>query len=127
MLDPLCTAEPTKNTSYRDPDGGFQHRSVTTSGAASDLITVVDESDRELRRPAPSDLPPRQVVQPLSVLSINLIVGRNAARKSRDEIRRARNALDLLVRKSQSVLRALHVQSSDEAAEAARPITLPIP
>ncbi|MCB1552877.1 MAG: hypothetical protein KDJ14_03635 [Xanthomonadales bacterium] len=42
-----------------------------------------------------------------------------------DEIRRARNALDLLVRKSQAVLRALNAEISDEAAEAASPISFP--
>lgn len=42
-----------------------------------------------------------------------------------DEIRKAKKALDLLVRKAQSTLRALHVEVSDEAAEIASPLMLP--
>ncbi|MEZ5963084.1 MAG: hypothetical protein R3F56_04475 [Planctomycetota bacterium] len=42
-----------------------------------------------------------------------------------DEIRKGRKALDLLVRKAQSTLRALNVESSDEAEERQSPISLP--
>lgn len=44
-----------------------------------------------------------------------------------DEIRKAQKALDLLVRKAQSTLRALNVEVCDEAAEARTPISLPAP
>lgn len=42
-----------------------------------------------------------------------------------DEIRKAKKALDLLLRKGQSMLRALNVELTDEAAETASPLTLP--
>ena len=42
-----------------------------------------------------------------------------------DEIRKAQKALDLLLRKAQSTLRALNVELTDEAAEAASPLCLP--
>jgi hypothetical protein len=42
-----------------------------------------------------------------------------------DEIRKAHKALDVLLRKAQSTLRALNVESSDEATEAATPLRLP--
>jgi hypothetical protein len=42
-----------------------------------------------------------------------------------DEIRKAQKALDLLLRKAQSTLCALNVELTDEAAEAASPLTLP--
>jgi hypothetical protein len=42
-----------------------------------------------------------------------------------EEIRKAQKALDLLVRKAQSTLRALNVEMSDEGAERQSPITLP--
>lgn len=42
-----------------------------------------------------------------------------------DEIRKAQKALDLLLRKAQSTLRALNVEISDEPAEAGSPIMLP--
>jgi hypothetical protein len=42
-----------------------------------------------------------------------------------DEIRKAQKALELLLRKAQSTLRALNVEVSDEPAEASSPITLP--
>lgn len=42
-----------------------------------------------------------------------------------DEIRKAKKALDLLLRKGKSMLRALNVELTDEAAETASPLTLP--
>lgn len=42
-----------------------------------------------------------------------------------DEIRKAQKALDLLLRKAQSTLRALNVEVHDEATEASSPIALP--
>ena len=42
-----------------------------------------------------------------------------------DEIRKAQKALDVLLRKAQSTLRALNVELSDEPAEASSPIMLP--
>jgi hypothetical protein len=42
-----------------------------------------------------------------------------------DEIRKAHKALELLLRKAQSTLRALNVEVSDEPAEVSSPITLP--
>jgi hypothetical protein len=42
-----------------------------------------------------------------------------------DEIRKAHKALELLLRKAQSTLRALNVEVSDEPTEASSPITLP--
>jgi hypothetical protein len=42
-----------------------------------------------------------------------------------DEVRKARNVLDLILRKAQSTLLALRVEVSDEAAEARSPLTLP--
>ncbi|MBI1945015.1 MAG: hypothetical protein HYS27_04925 [Deltaproteobacteria bacterium] len=42
-----------------------------------------------------------------------------------DEVRKAQKALDLLLRRAQSTLRALNVEVSDEAAEATTPIALP--
>lgn len=42
-----------------------------------------------------------------------------------DEIRKAQKALDVLLRKAQSTLRALNVELTDEAIEAASPLTLP--
>ena len=42
-----------------------------------------------------------------------------------DEIRKAQKALDVLVRKAQTTLRALNVQPNDEATERGSPITLP--
>ena len=42
-----------------------------------------------------------------------------------DEIRKAQKALDLLLRKAQSTLRALKVELHDEAAERETPISLP--
>jgi hypothetical protein len=42
-----------------------------------------------------------------------------------DEVRKAQKALDLLLRKAQSTLRALNVEVSDEAAETASPVLLP--
>ena len=42
-----------------------------------------------------------------------------------DEIRKGQKALDLLVRKAQSTLRALNIEVSDEAIEAATPVALP--
>jgi hypothetical protein len=42
-----------------------------------------------------------------------------------DEVRRAQRALDLLLRKAQSTLRALNVELHDEAAERSSPIALP--
>jgi hypothetical protein len=42
-----------------------------------------------------------------------------------DEIRKARKALELLLRKAQSTLRALNVEISDEPAEVCSPILLP--
>jgi hypothetical protein len=42
-----------------------------------------------------------------------------------DEIRKGQKALDLLLRKAQSTLRALNVEVSDEPAEASSPITFP--
>jgi hypothetical protein len=42
-----------------------------------------------------------------------------------DEIRKAHKALDLLLRKAQSTLRALNVELIDEAGETASPIMLP--
>ncbi|WP_437962609.1 hypothetical protein WME76_46065 (plasmid) [Sorangium sp. So ce119] len=42
-----------------------------------------------------------------------------------DEIRKAHKALDLLLRKAQSTLRALNVEVLDEATEAASPLSLP--
>jgi hypothetical protein len=51
-------------------------------------------------------------------------IGDNAERIS-EEIRKARRALDLLVSKAQSTLRALNVELHDEDAERASPIGLP--
>jgi arginyl-tRNA synthetase len=42
-----------------------------------------------------------------------------------DEIRKARKALDLILRKAQSTLRALNVELYDEGAERGSPIALP--
>ena len=42
-----------------------------------------------------------------------------------DEVRKAQKALDVLLRKAQSTLRALNVELTDEAIEAASPLTLP--
>jgi hypothetical protein len=42
-----------------------------------------------------------------------------------DEIRKAHKALDLLLRKAQSTLRALNVELHDEEAERGSPILLP--
>jgi len=42
-----------------------------------------------------------------------------------DEIRKAQKALDLLLRRAQSTLRALNVEVSDESIEASSPIMLP--
>jgi hypothetical protein len=42
-----------------------------------------------------------------------------------DEIRKAHKALDLLLRKAQSTLRALNVELTDEATEATSPLCLP--
>jgi hypothetical protein len=41
-----------------------------------------------------------------------------------DEIRKGQKALDLLLRRAQSTLRALNVELTDESAEAASPILL---
>jgi arginyl-tRNA synthetase len=42
-----------------------------------------------------------------------------------DELRKAQKALDLLLRKAQSTLKALNVELHDEAAERGSPIALP--
>ena len=42
-----------------------------------------------------------------------------------DEVRKAQKALDVLLRKAHSTLRALNVEVDDESAEAATPIALP--
>jgi hypothetical protein len=42
-----------------------------------------------------------------------------------DEVRKAQKALDLLMRKAQSMLRALNIEVNDESAEARSPISLP--
>ncbi len=42
-----------------------------------------------------------------------------------DEVRKAQKALDVLLRKAQSTLRALNIEVNDEPAEASTPITLP--
>lgn len=44
-----------------------------------------------------------------------------------EEVRKAKNALDLLVRKAQSTLRALNVELSDESEERKTPVLLPAP
>lgn len=52
------------------------------------------------------------------------VIRRNADGIS-DEVRKAQKALDLLLRKAQSTLRALNVELSEEAAERSSPIALP--